>query len=90
MVVDLSFGAKENKKFVQDWWVTKGRADPASAVAVMANATGVQCINIAFWIAEVEGYPRWLKQKVAVLVQFYGYSSIVYEPENCPWQLRIL
>lgn len=83
--MDLNYGATINKKLVQDWWKHKGKDDPRSAVAIMANATNVQCINIAFWIAEIENYPEWLKKSVDNLIKFYGYTEIINKPEGCPW-----
>lgn len=85
MVVDLNYGAKVNKKFIQDWWKDRGKDDPSSAVGIMACATGVQCINVAYWIAEIEGWPEFLKKSVDSLVKFYGYTEIINKPEGCPW-----
>lgn len=85
MKVDLNHGAAANKKFVQDWWKNKGKDDPEFAIGIAACATNVQCINIAFWIAEVENYPEWLKKSVDSLIKFYGYTEIVNKEEGCPW-----
>lgn len=85
MRVDLDYGAKMNKKFVQDWWKSKGKNDPDIAVSIMAIALNVQCINVAFWIAEVEDYPDWLKKSVDSLIKFYGYTKIINKPKECPW-----
>lgn len=85
MIVDLNYGATVNKKFIQDWWRQRGKDDPDSAIGIMANATTVQCINVAFWIGEIEDYPDWLKKSVDSLIKFYGYTEIINKPEGCPW-----
>lgn len=85
MIADLNRGAALNKKFVQEWWKRSGKDSPESAISIMAGATMVECINIAFWIAEVENYPDWLKTKVDCLIKFYGYKEIVNKSEGCPW-----
>ena len=85
MIADLTYGADKNKELVQRWWKDKGKRDPVSAVSIMANSTTVPCINIAYWIAEVEGYPEWLKKSVDSLMEFYRYSEVINKPEGCPW-----
>lgn len=85
MRVDLNYGAALNKKIVQEWWQRSGKDDPNTAISIMANATNVQCINIAFWIAEVENYPDWLKKTVDTLIEFYGYTEVINKAQGCPW-----
>lgn len=85
MRADINYGATANKRFVQEWWINGGKIYTVSALGIMANATNVPCIIIAFWIGEIEGYPDWLKKSINTLIDFYGYTEIINKPEGCPW-----
>ena len=85
MNADIDYGAVVNKKYVQDWWIRNGKMDLNEAVSIMANATMVPCINVAYWLAEADGWSQHGKNRVDSISKFYGYEEILNIPENCPW-----
>jgi hypothetical protein len=84
MIADISYGAVMNKKFVQDWYLDKGKDFGPSCIGIMANATGVPCINISFWIGEVTDWPEWIVKTIESLIKFYGYTNVTNKPDRCP------
>ena len=85
MKADILFGALANKEFVLNWWKRKDAKEREYGIGILANATTVPCINIVYWIAELEGWPDYLKDNADSLSKFYGYTHIANKPEGCPW-----
>lgn len=72
-----------NKEFIQRWYLESG--EPTGyAVAMMAQATLVPCIVVAYYIGEVSGWTPELLRHIEVLKTFYGYTEIVNKPAGAP------
>lgn len=83
MTIDLNT-YDANKKFIQDWAVTKGANDPSAAIAMVASITFVPAIVCAYWIGEATGWPESVLHSIKVITDFYGYTEIVNKPQSCP------
>lgn len=83
MTIDISaFDA--NKNFVLGWFATKGGKDIKRTISMMAQATNVPCIVIAYWLGELTD---WHPDTVAAIVRlkgFYGYTTIKNAPIGAP------
>jgi len=82
--IDLNYASKVNKEYVQRYWLERD-GDPGKVISTLATSLNIPCLTIAFWIAEVAGYPDSIKETVDGLINFYGYTLIENKPSNCPW-----
>jgi hypothetical protein len=73
-----------NKEFIQKWYREHGNNDPRKVVSVMATATMVPCIVVAYWIGEITGWPQEIHDAIDSLTKFYGYTEVKNKPENYP------
>lgn len=73
-----------NKEFVQKWYRDHGNNEPAKVVSVMATATMVPCIVVAYWIGEITDWPEEIIVSIQSLIKFYGYTEIKNKPEGSP------
>lgn len=83
MVIDLAT-FEVNKHFIQEWFKNKGNYNVNYTISMMASATSVPCIVIAFWLGEIT---NWCPSSVAAikrLKDFYGYTEIKNKPEGSP------
>lgn len=83
MTIDIAvFSA--NKKFVVDWFNTKGGKDISSSISMMASVTFVPAIVCAYWIAEETNWHPTALASIQRLKDFYGYTVIENKPPGAP------
>lgn len=73
-----------NKKFVIDWFHSKGGKDIGRTISVMASATMVPCIVIAYWLGEETNWDKIAIERIQGLIDFYGYTQIDNKPKGSP------
>lgn len=83
MTIDLETYSA-NKKFVIDWFNTKGGKDIKRTIGMMATATFVPCIVIAYWLGEETNWHPDTISSIKSLVDFYGYTNIQNKPLGAP------
>lgn len=85
MMEDLSKFSPDRKKNVQDWFLTIGKPMGISrAVGSASDFSGVPCIVVCYWIAEVDGWSEDLLFSYKVIKDFYDYTEIRNAPEGSP------
>jgi hypothetical protein len=82
MIIDLN-KYLINKEIIQRWYLDKG-GDPRKLISVLASATMVPCIVIAYYIGEIDGWSPEIRHSIDSLTKFYGYTEILNKPANCP------
>lgn len=84
MHIDIS-SYEASKHTVINWYETKSGKDIRTTVAMMAGATFVPCIVIAYWLGD---YTEWkdptAEKMIKSLIDFYGYTKIDGKPEGSP------
>lgn len=84
MKIDLS-DYEANKKYIQDFAISRGGDDPASQIGMVAGITSVPAIVCAYWIGEATGYPEKVKKSIKSITEFYGYTEILNKPADAPF-----
>ena len=83
MTIDLD-AYDANKKFVLDWFNTRGNRDISNTISTMGFSTMTPCIVIAFWLGPETNWDPNLINTIKSLTRFYGYTDIRNKPEGCP------
>lgn len=83
MTIDLAI-YDSNKDFVIGWFNTKGGKDIGRTVSIMASATHVPCIVIAYWLGEHTNWHPDSIISIKSLTDFYGYTDIQNKPPGAP------
>jgi hypothetical protein len=83
MHIDIS-KYEASKHVVINWYEHKGGKDIKRTISMMAQATFVPCIVIAYWLG---AHTNWHPDCIAAikrLTDFYGYTSITGKPDGSP------
>lgn len=83
MIIDVN-KYSINEKVVKEWYLENGDNKPGIAISIMANATMVPCIVVAYWIGDVSGWPPEVIKSIHALMKFYGYTQVLNIPANSP------
>lgn len=83
MNIDISKFEKQ-KKFVIGWFNTKGGKNIERTISMMAVATFIPCIVIAYWIGEETNWDPQAVESIKRLTDFYGYKEIKGKPPGSP------
>lgn len=83
MTIDIA-RYERNRNFVLGWFNTKGGKDINRTISMMAQATGVPCIVIAYWLGPETNWDQKVIDSIVRLKDFYGYSDIQGKPPGAP------
>lgn len=80
---------RSSKEIVQRWYLTKGNDDLNQAIPTAACFTGIPCLVIIFYLADILGWDDFLVDRANSLIDFYGYTEILNKPDGCPKEIKI-
>lgn len=83
MNVDIS-RYEASKPTVLNYFNGPGNKDVKRTVSIMAAATSVPCIVIAYWLGPETNWHPDVLRSIKSLTDFYGYTEIKGKPEGSP------
>lgn len=81
MKIDLDL-YRSNVGFIRHYFSENQTESKELYIGLLATATSVPCIVIAYYIGEMYGFTPELSESIAVITKFYGYEPLEKETEN--------